>query len=279
MVLTPSARALSLCSRPICGKSRMCPAHGWRVRKTLPESSPSIATQSSSWTNPLLAGKSSAWSRNRRLSESGSITPTKSHCMTGRTLAEMHRRRSRSSRFETRRLVKSRSSSSRSFLIRSSSCACCGRLEIPRIFDGHGHLVGDLLQELDVRGVVGRLLLAREDQHPQAAPRRGQWQGAVAAHAKRLRSFQESRPTCFLGQARNDQGLLGLQDPPRRIVFHGIRRKGRARGGFFGLQDVRADRVARGVVQRPGPDNRIARPDEVGRPGHGTTHANPDGRR
>ena len=54
----------------------------------------------------------------------------------------------------------------------------------------HSHLVGDLLQEVHVRLVVGAGLFAREHQHAQATPRRREGQFAEAVHPQRLRSFR-----------------------------------------------------------------------------------------
>jgi len=55
------------------------------------------------------------------------------------------------------------------------------------VLDGHGHLVGDLLQEVHVRPVVGGGLLAGEGQHAQAAARCRERQIAEAVHLEDLR--------------------------------------------------------------------------------------------
>ncbi len=95
---------------------------GLPVLNTLPNSDPSTGCSESSVENPLLSGKSRASWRNWRRSGHGSYTPTESQCMSCRMLAEIARRRSRSSKFETRVFVTSRSSFSRSFSCSSSAC-------------------------------------------------------------------------------------------------------------------------------------------------------------
>ena len=90
---------------------------------TLPISDPSTGFSKSSLTNPLLSGKSRASCRIWRCSLSGTHTPTTSQRMTCRMLAEIARRRSRHSKFETRIFVISRSNFSRSLSRCSSGLA------------------------------------------------------------------------------------------------------------------------------------------------------------
>ena len=68
-----------------------------------------------------------------------------------------------------------------------------GRLDVLEgqgVLDGHGHLIGDELQEAHVRRVVGGRLLARRNQRAQPPPGGGQRQLAGALDSERLRSFQ-----------------------------------------------------------------------------------------
>lgn len=58
----------------------------------------------------------------RRETESGSHAPTTSQCTTFRMLAEIARRKSRSSKFETRVFIMSKNSFRRSFSCSSSAC-------------------------------------------------------------------------------------------------------------------------------------------------------------
>ena len=125
-------------------------------------------------------------------------------------------------------------------------------LEGQGVLDGHGHLVGDLLQEVHVRRVVGGRLLGREHQRAQPPPGRGQRQPAVALDPVRLHPFQQPRPAAQLGHARGDERLLGLPHQPRRVVFDGKNDHGAGRDGFGGLQDVQAHGVGRRLVQDQG---------------------------
>ena len=67
-------------------------------------------------------------------------------------------------------------------------------LEGQGVLDGHGHLVGNELQEAHVRRIVGGRLLAREHQRAQPPPGGGQRKPAEALDSIRLHSFQEPRP-------------------------------------------------------------------------------------
>ena len=55
------------------------------------------------------------------------------------------------------------------------------------VLHGHGHLVGDLLQEVHIRRVIGTGLLAPEPQHAQATVRRREGKSTGAVHPIRLR--------------------------------------------------------------------------------------------
>ena len=125
-------------------------------------------------------------------------------------------------------------------------------LEGQGVFHGHGHLVGDLLQEVQVRRFVGARLLAREHQRAQSPSGRGQRQPAAALDPVLLDTFQQPRPARQLGQARGDERLLGLPYQPRRVLFRRKHELGPARDGFDGLQDVQAHGVAGGLVQDQG---------------------------
>ena len=125
-------------------------------------------------------------------------------------------------------------------------------LEGQGVLDGHGHLVGDELQEVHVRRVVGGRLLGREHQRAQPPPGRGQRKPAEALDSVRLHPFQQPRPAAQLGHARDDERLLGLPHQPRRVVFDGKDDHRAGRDGFGGLQDVQAHGVGRRLVQDQG---------------------------
>ncbi len=69
------------------------------------------------------------------------------------------------------------------------------------ILEGDRNLLGEALQKIEVRIVVGGLLLGPEDQDTQALPRGCQRQDANAVGAKWLNALQIARPTRDLGQS------------------------------------------------------------------------------
>ena len=62
-------------------------------------------------------------------------------------------------------------------------------LEGQGVIDGHGHLIGNELQEAHVRRIVGGRLLAREHQRAQPPPGGGQRKPADALDSIRLHSL------------------------------------------------------------------------------------------
>jgi len=249
MVWTPSATPRRFAHRSEA-KSRTWPAHGWRVLKTLLKRSPSIANQSSSWMNPLLPGKSSAWTRTGGSRNPAATLQTKSHCMTGRTLAEMHRRRSEApgltpGGWSSPGAVAAGRSGSGSPPALAGSARNSTHCRRPRPPGRR------LVQELHVRSVVGRLLLHAK---PSTPTRRC---AVVIGKAHKLLTrttllVPGIAATCFLGQVRNDEGLLGLHDPPCQMVFHGI--SGRSWIGVDSAVSRMCQRTVllRGVVQVQG---------------------------
>ncbi len=122
-------------------------------------------------------------------------------------------------------------------------------LERQGVFHSAGHLVGDLLQEVYIRRVVGAGLLTGENQRAQAAARRCERQKAETAHPERLCPLRKLRPTVLLGHVRNDQRVLSLPDDSRRVLFDWQRVRSLGGNGFRGLQDMKGHGVAPRVVQ------------------------------
>jgi hypothetical protein len=129
---------------------------------------------------------------------------------------------------------------------------CLDLLDGQGILHGDGHLVGHVVQEMDVRAVVGAPPFAPQPQHAKATTHRCQGQITEAADPERLHPLLKPRPACELALLRHDQGLLGLQHVPVGRVF---KRKG-AKPFLWpepgGLQDVHARGIASGIKQNEG---------------------------
>ena len=92
-------------------------------------------------------------------------------------------------------------------------------------------------------------MLAREDQDAQPPPGCSERQMAGTPDPIPLRSFEGPRPALFLGHVREDPRLLGLPDPPCRLLFKRKNWRGRKWCGLGALQKMNAQGVARCFVQ------------------------------
>ena len=152
-------------------------------------------------------------------------------------------------------------------------------LERQRVLDGDGDLVGDLMQEVQVRRVVGRRLLGREHQCAEPPPRRRQRQPAAALDAVRPHPFQQPRPPAQLRDVRGDQRLLRLPDQSRRVV---VRTQDDLERRFDGFAELRGRADAscwsphHGAPTRA---HRIAPPGRAAPPTRGTARASRDAKR
>ena len=117
------------------------------------------------------------------------------------------------------------------------------------VLHGHGHLVGDLLEKIQVRGVIGPRLPGPEHERAQPAPRRGEGQAAQAVDPKGLHPLQVRRPPSCLRLGRKDQRFLSLQDQLHGVTFDRSNFRGLGRERFRAFQEVQPERVARGIVQ------------------------------
>ena len=125
-------------------------------------------------------------------------------------------------------------------------------LEGQGVLDRHSDLVGNELQEAHIRRLVGGRLLTREGERAQPPPGCSERQNAGTLDSVLLRSFQGPRPARFLGHIREDPRLLGLPDPPLRVLFNRKNCHGGKRGGLGTLQNVHAHGVAGCFVQAQG---------------------------